>query len=90
MNSRANLISITTANEDIALKEAVTTTRADEGINFWIGGRYQPKLTQPKLTFEFNSTPSFHLFDEDNDYIQWSWSWLDGSVWDYTNWGDYN
>ena len=72
------------------LKGAVTTTRADEGINFWIGGRYLPKLTQPQLTFEFNSTPSFHLFDEDNDYIQWSWSWLDGSIWDYTNWGNYN
>ena len=42
LNSRANLISITTESEDKALEGAVKTTRADEGINFWIGGRYLP------------------------------------------------
>ena len=45
LNSRANLISIVTESEDKALKEAVKViNRADEESNFWIGGRYLPKI----------------------------------------------
>ena len=52
-----------------------------------------PKLTQPNL--QDGIEPSFQLFDEDQifnqdmDYIQWSWAWLDGSIWNYENWGNF-
>ena len=41
---------------------------------------------KPSIEYRFDET---QLFDEGLDYIQWSWAWLDGSTWNYENWGNF-
>ena len=41
---------------------------------------------KPSIEYRFDET---QLYDEGLDYIQWSWAWLDGSTWNYENWGNF-